>query len=265
MSDEVKYGFSESIQVKIVSMLLYDQMAFLRYMELVKPESFDNPILQYTVATIFGFFEKYKRNPVIDELLEELELVMQKKKVPPKAWTEKFEEIVNIGEEFDFNYVRDKVVDFARYQAVKKAMMRSAQELEKKKDYEGIVKIIKDAVAIGDTKEDIGIFYYPETENRLAVRKEQRARQDLAVSTGIKKLDEMLGGGLGYGELGILMSPMKRGKTITAVNFSKGALMEHKNVLHIGLEGSEDRTQVLYDSSISGVPKNQLVDREEEV
>ena len=52
---------------------------------------------------------------------------------------------------------------------------------------------------------------------------------------------------------------------MTVVCFAVGALENYKNVLHVAMEGDQDRTQVLYDASISGVPKEQLRDREEDV
>jgi hypothetical protein len=59
---------------------------------------------------------------------------------------------------------------------------------------------------------------------------------------------------------------MKRGKTLCAINFAKGAMaLGGKNVLHYTLESSEDRTQTLYDAMISDIERSQLKNCPEEV
>lgn len=259
------YDFSEGIQKKIVSMLLFDQIGLIQNMEVIQPEFFDNPVLQGMVEVLFGFFERYKRQPTLDEFLEEVTTWMSRKKIPASEWADILEEVVMLGDEGNFDYVKDKSVDFARFQAVRDAVIKGAKLLQSKKDYSSIVGMVKEAMAIGENRGDLGTFYFETTEERLKKRREGNMRRDLAIPTGIGKLDRDLGGGIAPGELGVFMSPMKRGKTMTIVCFSVGALADHKNVLHIGMEGDEDRTQVLYDASISGVPKEQLRDREEEV
>jgi len=176
-----------------------------------------------------------------------------------------FEEVIRLGEEGEFQYVKDKAVEFARFQAVRDAVIAGAKLLTAKKDYSPILDEVKSAMAIGENQEDLGDMYFEDTERRLVARRDLTLRSNIAVPTGIAQLDSDLGGGVAPGELAIFMSPMKRGKTMSIVCFSKGALMDGKNVLHIGFEGSKDRTQNLYDASISGVPKDMLKEREEEV
>ena len=265
--DTIKqYDFSANIQKMIVSMLLYDQLSLIQNIEFVKPEFFDNIVLKRMVECLYRFFRNYKRTPNEDEFLEELQIIMsEKRKIPQSEWRELAGEIIENGYEKKFDYVKDKAVDFARYQAIRNAIIKGAELLHLKKDYSSILDSVKDAMTIGENVEDLGEFYFDETDERLEKRRNLNMRCDLAIRTGIAKLDKGLGGGIAPGELGVLMSPMKRGKTMTAVNFAIGALRDCKNVLHVGLEGDKDRTQVLYDASISGVPKERLRDQDAEV
>jgi replicative DNA helicase len=260
-----KYDFSEGIQKMVVSMLLYDSLSLVQNREIVKPEFLDHPVLRVMVETLYSFYDKYKRQPNMDEMLEETKLEMERKKIPTTEWVDIFEEVIQIGHEAGFEYVKDKATDFARFQATKEAVITGAKLLQSKKDYSSIMTMVKEAMALGENIDDLGVFYFEETEERLRKRRDLNMRCDLAIATGIDKLDQGLGGGVAPGELGIIMSPMKRGKTMTVVCFGVGALANYKNVLHVGMEGDQDRTQVLYDASISGVPKEQLREREEEV
>jgi len=100
----------------------------------------------------------------------------------------------------------------------------------------------------------------------LTDRRDGMDRSDLTIPTTLKSLNKQLGGGLAPGEVGILMGPMKRGKTIVGLNFVKGAMLAGKDVVHYMFEGGvEDRCQRMYDATFSGVPKNELKDRGDEV
>lgn len=259
------YDFSEGLQARLVSLLLYDNLSLVQNLEVIRPEFFDHVVFQGFVSVIFTFFEKYKKQPDMDEFLEEVERDMAEKKIPVDEWTDAFEEVIRLGVEGEFKYVKDRAIEFARYQAVRDAVIAGAKLLTSKKDYSPILNSVREAMAIGENQEDLGDMYFDSTEDRLVARRDLTLRSNIAIPTGIDKLDNNLGGGVAPGELAIFMSPMKRGKTMSIVCFSKGALMNGKNVLHIGLEGSKDRTQNLYDASISGVPKDMLREREEEV
>ena len=60
------------------------------------------------------------------------------------------------------------------------------------------------------------------------------------------------------------MGPPKRGKSITAVNVSVGALLDGYSVAHYIMEGGEEaRIEQMYDAKISGVSKDNLKKDEE--
>jgi len=260
------YGYTESLQTKVLGMLLFDKSAFVKFVDIIQPEYFDNIVLQSTYKVMLKFFQEYSRIPEVDELFNEVQIYMEKKKVPEDEWTNMFKELVVINESgLAFDYVKDKVIEFAKYQAVKNAVIESAKELQKNRNYEEILKKVEQATMIGMNVDDLGIYYFENLEGRIQRRIDGNTRRHLAIPTGIGKLDRDLGGGIAPPEVGIVMSPMKRGKTQTSVCFSTGALTEGKNVLHIIFEGTEDELENLYDASISGVPVDELEDRSEEV
>ena len=190
--DTIKqYDFSANIQKMIVSMLLYDQLSLIQNIEFVKPEFFDNIVLKRMVECLYRFFRNYKRTPNEDEFLEELQIIMsEKRKIPQSEWRELAGEIIENGYEKKFDYVKDKAVDFARYQAIRNAIIKGAELLHLKKDYSSILDSVKDAMTIGENVEDLGEFYFDETDERLEKRRNLNMRCDLAIRTGIAKLDK---------------------------------------------------------------------------
>lgn len=78
------------------------------------------------------------------------------------------------------------------------------------------------------------------------------------VPTGITPIDKALGGGLGRGELGLVLAPAKRGKTAILVNFGAHAALQGLRVLHVTLEISRFRLLERFDMCIGGFTSDEL-------
>lgn len=258
------YNFSGAIQEKIAAMFLYDEPGLLQNLEIVRPEYFENPIVADIVKIIIKFFRAYTRTPTEDELLEELTAKLRgDSRLPRAEYPRVMERIFRLQEGPDsFKYVRDLAASFAKYQAVKKAWKEGSVVIEKKKNYEQLLSKVSAALLVGEVQ-DLGVFYYDNLDQRLADRREGKLqRSDLAIKTGLPGLDDRLKG-LCLTELGIIMGPMKRGKSLVACNFARGALFYGKNAIYFGMEGKKEKTEARFDSIFSGVPKDALKDNEE--
>ncbi len=151
-TEETKYGYSEAIQKKIVAMMLFDKAAFIENSDIVRPEFFDNPILKSLAEIIRKFYEKYHKIPTQEEFIQEADtLVASNKHLPRNDYGDIIEEILTMGATESFEYVKDKAVEFAKFQAVKTALIDSAKTLQKSRDYGKINKSIADALLIGET------------------------------------------------------------------------------------------------------------------
>lgn len=263
---EAIYDFSEGVQMRIAAMMIRDSFFIAQNIEVIKSEYFESKIVSDIVKLTIGFYKQYKRAPVLDELIEEINILLSKNaKLPKDLYWNKLTELATMAETEDFSYVKDKAVDFARYQAMKQTILDSSGVLKKTRDYGGIVVAVKEAAMIGEDLADLGSFYFETLDERLAKRRAGDTRAQKAIPTGIDKFDRLLGGGISPPELGIIMGMTFAGKTILAVNFGFGAALAGYNVCQYVLESSQSRTEVLYDSRISGVPKEELVTRESEV
>lgn len=61
------------------------------------------------------------------------------------------------------------------------------------------------------------------------------------IPTGIKVIDEVTGGGLGKGEIGVLLAALGVGKTTFLTKIANSAVLDGKNVLQVILEDTEDQ------------------------
>lgn len=275
--NEVTYDFTADFQMEVVAMMLFDKNSFLTNVAVIKPKYFDSPVLRDMVTLIIDFFKKYSKMLSPTRFLEEVDAFLgANKRLSANEYLDTAVKILGMeygadGEKTDFRYTRDKVVDFARYQGVRHAVMEAGEKRLERRDYGGIVSEIRKAVAIGKDVEDLGTFLHRDLEKRLELRRTKFSRALRGIPTGFSRIDYHLGSADGKGggicpeEVGVIMSPTKRGKTTVAANFTKEALNQGHDVVHYSFESNVRATEEIYDAMITGVDKRDLVKKEREV
>lgn len=141
-------------------------------------------------------------------------------------------------------YIKDRALDFCKKQELQKAMIKSV-DLMKSSSFDEIAKLINDALKAG-TSNDLGYDYISDFELRF----EEKARNP--VTTGWEPVDKITKGGLGKGELGVVIAPTGAGKSMVLVHLGAKALLAGKNVVHYTLELGDTVVGTRYDSCITG-------------
>lgn len=140
------YDYTYEIQLSIAAAILADPQMLPQALAVINPKSFVNPAVQDMVALILRYIEKYHQLMPTDVFLQEVSDHLDKK---PKLFADEYwkvaESIITLGIAGDFDYARDRALDFARYQAVQEAILKSASLLRKKQDYPEIVRLIIEA------------------------------------------------------------------------------------------------------------------------
>ena len=147
-------------------------------------------------------------------------------------------------------YIKDTALDFCKKQKLQEAMIRCVPLL-KKSSFDDIAKVINDAIKLG-TSNDLGYDYMKDFE----IRFEKKARNP--VTTGWVALDQISKGGLGKGELGVVIAPTGAGKSMILVHLGAKALQDGKNVVHYTLELADTVVANRYDSCITGYDLNNI-------
>jgi hypothetical protein len=145
----------------------------------------------------------------------------------------------------DEDYVKHTSLDFCRKQKLKEALMRSANLLQKA-SFDEISLLINDALKLGSDN-SYGYDYKLDFEKRFVVK--LRA----PVSTGWNIVDKLCKGGLGSGELGVVIAPTGAGKSMALVHLGTQAVMEGKTVVHFTLELGDTVVASRYDSCLTGI------------
>lgn len=145
-----------------------------------------------------------------------------------------------------FQWFLDEFESFTKKQELERAILKSADLLEKGGDFSPVEKLIKDAVQISLQK-DMGTDYFADPRGRLLALKTNNGQN----STGWPSMDRALYGGFNRGELQIFAGGSGSGKSLflqnLAVNWSQAGF----NGAYITLELAEGLCSMRIDSMMT--------------
>jgi replicative DNA helicase len=252
-----KYG--KTFQEKLAFIILDDRVFADRMMEVLNIEFLEYKYLQTFVEKVFYYKTKYGSQPSHDTMksiiksgiVEENE-VLQEQIV--KFYAKSLSDI-NILESCE--YIKDTALDFCRKQKLREAMMKSSTLLQKC-SFDEISVLINDALKAG-ADADFGYDYMKDFDKRF----EFSGRE--TITTGWQKMDELTGGGGGRKELGVVIAPTGVGKSMVLVHLGATAVKAGMTVVHYTLELRDTVIANRYDSCITGIPLDELMDRKDEI
>lgn len=144
-------------------------------------------------------------------------------------------------------WLMDEFESFTRHKALERAILSSADLLEKH-EYGQVETLIKDAVQIGLAR-DMGTNYWADPKGRLMGLKDKNGQ----VSTGWPGVDRKLFGGFNRGELNIFAGGSGAGKSLFLANLGVNFALAGLNVVYLTLELSEALVSMRIDSMITGI------------
>jgi replicative DNA helicase len=149
-------------------------------------------------------------------------------------------------------WLMDEFENFTRHKALERAIIDSADLLEKK-DYGQVEAKIKEAVQISLTK-DMGTDYFADPRQRLLRIKDKNGQ----ISTGWPSLDRRLFGGMNRGELNIFAGGSGAGKSLFLANLGVNWALQGLNVIYLTLELSEDLVCMRMDAMTTGIGTKEI-------
>ena len=245
--------FGYTFQVKLVHSLLNDSKFLERIVEALETKYFENESFAWSVDTIKKHFIKYKSTPNLEAMAVYIKEIPDDvlREAAKNALRETFKDTTGL------DFIKDKTIDFCKNQALKQAIYNSV-DLFKSGNHEEVRKIIDTALKVGlDT--DIGHEYV----SMFAQRINESSRK--IISTGWPVIDNIIDGGLGAGELGVIVAPAGIGKSWGLVSMAASALKNEKNILYYTMELSQNYVGLRFDSYFTGIPSQNLKYHQEEV
>lgn len=156
------------------------------------------------------------------------------------------------AKEGHLEWLMDEFESFTRHKALERAIISSADLLEKH-DYGSVEVMIKEAVQIGLAK-DMGTDYFEDPRARLMRIKDKNGQ----ISTGWPSMDRRLFGGMNRGELNIFAGGSGAGKSLFLANLGVNWALMGLNVVYLTLELSEELVSMRIDAMLTGIPTKEI-------
>ena len=254
MTDRLSsYGYA--FQIKVITGLLVDKSFLQQISDILSPKYFESDANNWIVTTILDYQREYNASPTLEVMKVKLEKVEQD--VLKEQVIGHLKDAWKYTESSDLPYIKDQAMDFCKNQEIKKAIMSSV-ELLQNGDYDGIKATVDAALKAGADK-DIGHDYMVDIDARYtdAVRFVQPTPWDV--------INELTDGGLGKGELGVMVAPAGIGKSWALMNVGAHLIKQGKTVVHYTLELNEAYVGLRYDSVITGIANQNLKHYQEDI
>ena len=259
---KVSFGsYGKSFQEKVMQALLSDRPWAEQLMEVFDVSYFELKYLQFLADRYFGHAKKYKVFPTLqllvtiirDELKTGTDVVLRDQIID---YLTRMRSNPDPG---DLQYVKEKTLDFCRKQALKQALENAVDQIQAEK-YEQIVEEIKKAVCVGTTPQ-LGHDFFQDYESRFT------RLQRNCVATGLDELDrkDILNGGLGAGEIGVIVATTGVGKSHFLTFLGANALRAGIDVLHYTMELSESAVGRRYDSNLCDIDSNDVIEDKDNI
>ena len=233
--------YGTAFQVKVLSSLLTHKEFLQNINDVLSEEYFDNQANKWIIGEILNYYEEYHTTPTMEVLKVEMKKV--ENEVLQLSIKEQLREAYQASSS-DLEYIENEFSSFCKNQQLKKALLNSV-DLLNSGDFEAIRGLIDNALKAGAEK-NIGHEYIKDTEARY--REEART----TVPTPWDKFNNLMQGGLGNGDFGLIFGNPGGGKSWTLVALGGFAVKLGYNVLHYTLELGEDYVGRRYDAFFTG-------------
>jgi archaellum biogenesis ATPase FlaH len=228
------YGYE--VQKLYLELMLADAEVFVRCQGI-----FDHTLFDRKLQDAAEFVNEYAKQYSV---LPDYEMVNASCRTELKK-----PEVVKDGH---MDWLMDEFESFTRHKAIERAIIASADLLEKH-NYGEVESLIKEAVQIGLAR-DMGTDYFADPRGRLMGLKDKNGQ----ISTGWPSMDRRLFGGMNRGELNIFAGGSGAGKSLFLANLGVNWALMGLNVVYLTLELSEALVSMRIDSMVTGVSTKEI-------
>jgi replicative DNA helicase len=247
-----------SFQVKLVKQLIEDHKFSESIITIIDANYFDNEYMRLIVASLKDYYEKYEITPSYETIYNIIKSEVRRE-ITRESATELIKEVKE-SDNRDCLHTQDVAIKFCKQQELKKA----TQKIQKILDggdfdrYDECEELVKQAISVGVEKDE-GVDIFHGIEDVLS--------EDFRspIPTGLTGIDNLMGGGLSKGELGVILAAFGVGKTTLMTRMANSAYLEGKNVVQIFFEDQVKVIQRKHFSCFSGVDLSDMSERREEV
>ena len=241
--------FGHTFQIKSVSCLMSDSGFIAQIYDILDEKHYDSDSLKWIIKECKLYYDEYKAPITLDVFKVKVQDIHND--ILKTTIVETLKDVFRYLEAPDLEFVKDQAIDFFKNQTLKNAIIESVDILEHNGDFDAIKKLVDDAMRAG-AERNLGHDYQEDIE----IRYSEMARN--TVETPWDVLNDLMQGGLGGGELGVIVAPAGIGKTWILCALGAGSMKRGSNVVHYTLELNEAYVGLRYDSCFTGIANQNL-------
>lgn len=257
MSDKNFGTLGTTFQQSLLKAIIEDRKYGEQIIDVIESKYFDNVSFRFICENIKEYFSKYSKIPNFESLT--IKITSELGNIDNgRIHLDTLEGIKNNKE--DNEIIKDEALNFCKQQNLKKELKKINLIIDNGKfhEYPTIENIIQKALQVGlPVEESTDIF--DDIDSALDTNNRE------TIPTGIDGLDNMLKGGIGRGELGIVLAPTGTGKTTLLTKFSNTSYNYDFNVLQIFFEDNPTNIKKKHFTIWTGIEPDELAHRKEEV
>jgi replicative DNA helicase len=248
-----KYG--QSFQTKVISALITDVRLVDTLHEVIHTKFFESEANKWIVEHIVEYYNQYKSVPSLDVFKVEVSKLDDKS--TQKNIVEQLKQVFTAIGDADLQYVKDEFSAFCINQNLKNVIVQSV-DLLKAGNYDKIKELVDKAMKVG-VEADLGMDYVLDFDART----DEINRS--TIPTDWDTINDLMDGGLGPGELGVVVAPSGVGKTWVLCALGAAAIRAGKTVVHYSMELSEKYVGSRYDTVFTQIPSADLPNKKDDV
>jgi hypothetical protein len=253
--DFSRYG--KVFQDKLVYLILTERSFADQIGEVLDINFLEFKYLQSITRNVYDYKDKYSSHPSLKMIASIIQTSAEDDVVKEQSKEYLRDALQDSSIIQDCDYVKETSLDFCKKQKLKEAMLKSVKLLNNS-SFDEISSVINDAIRLGSDN-DFGYDYKMDFEDRFKVKHRN------PLTTGWEEVDAICKGGLGNGELGVVIAPTGAGKSMALVHLGSQAVSQGKTVIHYTLEMADTVIGGRYDSCLTGVKLGDLFSFKEQI
>ena len=253
---EKNFGYlGASFQQTLLKAIIENKKYGEQIIDVIETKYFENQSFRHITQHIKEYYQKYNRMPDYQSLAHAI-MVDYGSEELARVHLDTIQDLMDNTKEDPM--VQEEALNFCKQQNLKKEIKHINTIIENGKfqEYHKIEGIIQKALRVGlPPDETVDVFHNIDQ----ALEKDSRC----PIPTGISGLDSALKGGLGKGELGVVLAPTGTGKSTLLTLFANTAYNCGFNVLQVFFEDSTDVIKRKHYTVWSGVSPDEQPDNKE--
>jgi replicative DNA helicase len=258
ITEEKNFGrLGFSFQQSLIKAIIEDRKYGETIIDVIESKFFDNASFKYIMENLKELYKSYKKIPDYPSISQKI-MAENGDTTSTRAHLDTLEQIQNNEQQSDL--VKDTALNFCKQQNLRRELKNVQNIIEQGEfeSYNKIEEIIQKALQVGISGEDATDVFH---DIESALEKDNRH----PIPTGITGIDNLLNGGLGRGELGVVLAPTGTGKTTILTKIANTAYNNDYNVLQIFFEDNPGNIKRKHYTIWSNIAPDQQPENKEEV